>query len=1078
MRPHDVQGVAAPIEDPVPVLPALPHPRLATRQRLTQQQIWVAQHIDLIKQAVSSTTRGEFDDRVESLLQHAPPGSTVQPCTDNTHDIAVGNDASALDADMDDATSNEAADTDDIAGISQSTVQRPDRKLQRMDRHIQHGDFNKARQALVGAAVANVGTASVRERLRSKYPPPEHPRQLPDNDLLANRSQAVDHVTICINDSDSLLAHIMAKKRGASMSTCGHSNDHYQDILRQDPAHILLILQLCNLIAIGTLTDGPARTLLLNGKGTALVKNITDVRPIVTVHPLLHYTGHAIATEYSTRIRTICGSEQFMGLPAGCEIVAHYIRSQLESDPSLVIAKVDVKNAFNEIDPAAILAVVSAHLPQVLPFADLLLAQSSMQTIFNDSRAGITSVYKMDKGVPQGGSMSSALFNMGQSTSIRRAAQLHPTVSILLIADDTHVLGTPDEVIAAIMTIRDLYAEIGLSLAATTASKNVIYGLGQHYTPAQYQLAQASDLHWIPCNLGLQIGGTPVGSFDYMVESVNKTVDAIVSELQQFERYLHGANGMLRARVQTIFAMIRQCSTQQLTHLLRTCPPATTLHATRRLDTAVANTIFRITDSNQYLPPEHSVLMKEVLNRFHLAIRLGGDGFSNTEEIRESAYVASLLQCAPAMYQFGISSGAAVGGATGIPGFDPAVASLRMKGVLCLNGISSNTIWTSPPKLRMQKLITSQLQALRRGAAQLSLPTGLPRNGPAVHQPLTPNDTAVRRQGITNLTCRDSSQWLTANPAFIFNKMSDAAFKTCYHLRHMFPVLGSRKFCICGAPTDCFGDHALVCPQITVRNQTRNTAHSDVSRGLRNALQPRSVHSGYYIVQGEPHMEDYVPRLHPVDPQAANPPNQRADIALISTSLPNPGAVTLIDVTLAAHNRQHGGPEYSVGAAAILRAREKHDMYNRTFDFSSDAVRLEVFAIETSGALHREGRQFLRSHATATDPHNPGLQFSNILKTLSVAVQTARAKCVIIARDRLTLDTAPLVPFINGLLPVPPPVRLTLPIVHVRYDALTPPPLRPAPPTAHLPPAPHFPPLPPTPSPPPLPPGTPPVSQW
>jgi hypothetical protein len=56
-----------------------------------------------------------------------------------------------------------------------------------------------------------------------------------------------------------------------------------------------------------------------------------------------------------------------MGLPAGYETVAHYIRSHLESDQSLVIAKVDVKNAFNEIDPAAILAVVSANLPQVLP---------------------------------------------------------------------------------------------------------------------------------------------------------------------------------------------------------------------------------------------------------------------------------------------------------------------------------------------------------------------------------------------------------------------------------------------------------------------------------------------------------------------------------------------------------------------------------------------------------------------------------------------------------------------------------------------------------------------------------------
>jgi len=179
-----------------------------------------------------------------------------------------------------------------------------------------------------------------------------------------------------------------------------------------------------------------------------------------------------------------------------------------------------------------------------------------------------------------------------------------------------------------------------------------------------------------------------------------------------------------------------------------------------------------------------------------------------------------------------------------------------MKGVQCLNGITSATIWTSPPQLRMQKLIASQLQAFRQDAAPLSLPTCIPRNGP--------DDTAMWRQEITNLTCLDSNQWLTANLDFIFNKMSDAAFKTLYHLRHIFPILGSRKFCICGAVTDCFGDHALVCPQITVRNQIRNTTHSDVSRGLWNALHSRSVDSGYYIVQGEPHMEDYVPRLKPV----------------------------------------------------------------------------------------------------------------------------------------------------------------------------------------------------------------------
>jgi hypothetical protein len=186
-----------------------------------------------------------------------------------------------------------------------------------------------------------------------------------------------------------------------------------------------------------------------------------------------------------------------MGLPAGCKIVSHYIRSQLESDPSLVIAKVDVKNAFNEIDPAAILAVVLANLPQVLPFADLLLAQSSMQTIFKDFRAVITNVYKMDKGVPQGGSMSSALFNMGQSTSIRRAA-------LFLLQLRQQVI-MPS--MASVNTIPQL---------STTLHKRLTF---------------------IPCNLGLQIGVTPVGSLNYMVESVNKTVDAIFSELQQWDEW-------------------------------------------------------------------------------------------------------------------------------------------------------------------------------------------------------------------------------------------------------------------------------------------------------------------------------------------------------------------------------------------------------------------------------------------------------------------------------------------------------------------------------------------------------------
>ena len=47
---------------------------------------------------------------------------------------------------------------------------------------------------------------------------------------------------------------------------------------------------------------------------------------------------------------------------------------------------------------------------------------------------------------------------MGQSVALCPAAAAHPQVHILLIADDTHVVGPPEAVIVAILDIRERYA--------------------------------------------------------------------------------------------------------------------------------------------------------------------------------------------------------------------------------------------------------------------------------------------------------------------------------------------------------------------------------------------------------------------------------------------------------------------------------------------------------------------------------------------------------------------------------------------------------------------------------------------
>jgi len=1001
---------------------------------------WATSHLHLLRTACASRTRGEFCDALLAILRHNAPKTTALPHDDTTSQISdFGLPSNSLDDDYGD---------DEVLGLFQAAPPSHDRALQSMGQHISHGDFVKARRSLHGSGIASVADIRVRTLLRSKYPPATAPF-IPQSseDIEEECRQPVNHHHTIISDSNALARHIKEKKRGASLSQTGHSNDHYQDLLRFHPDAIHPLMELCNLIAIGTLVDGPARTMLLRGKGTALIKNITDLRPIVTSHPLIQYVGHSVAIQYSPQIQRVCGEQQLMGTKAGCEIAAHLIRLRLEADPTLVVGKVDCKNAFNEIRKDPIIEVIRDEIPALLPFANLMLNMSPIQIVYNDMRAKETSVHEMSNGVSQGGSMSGAFFNLGQSRCIRAASLLHPTVSILLIADDTHVLGQPEDVIAAIHTIRQQYADIGLSLAATTSSKNVIFGLGRDYSAAQYMLATEAGLHWLPADHGLEIGGTPVGSYSFMTEFVNKTTDGIIRELHQLQEFIEGPNGTMRASAQIIYTMIRQCSAQQLSYLLRTCPPSTTLHAARRLDAAIATAVYRITDSTKFLPPVESAAMKTILNRLYLSIRLGGDGMMNSEEIREAAYVGSLLQCAPAIRQFCATAGLLPTDTTvamSIHEFELAHHSLLSKGVTCLTALTSINIWTSRPQLRMQKKIADQLQSLRRAAALRALPTGPPNTGGALN-PLTHHDIAKRRQGITNYTCRASGAWLKSNPAIWFNRMNDNCFNMSFWIRNMFNVMGSRTYCVCGMLMDCLGHHTRVCPRATVKSKASNPAHATLSYSLRQYLHNGHVTGNYIIRAGEPQVGDYLTRRPRVNDRRHPAPlvtQRRADIAMVNL---DSNITTLVDVTIASHNAQTAAADYTAGQAAATRTIDKRRDYDRDFETTHPAVQLVIFAVEDSGAVHPEAHQFLRSHALLVSPDNPGRELGHSLASLSVSIQAARAKSVTTARDLLSVDALPPQPYINGVLPIVPPPAWLASVIPPRRYAVMPFPERPHP---------------------------------
>ena len=152
--------------------------------------------------------------------------------------------------------------------------------------------------------------------------------------------------------------------------------------------------------------------------------------------------------------------------------------------------------------------------------------------------------------------------------------------------------------------------------------------------------------------------------------------------------------------------------------------------------------------------------------------------------MREATYAASMIYCGPMMRN-----------AVPTPSIQAlldATGSLRAQGVQCIPTVDSTLLWTLPLQSGLQKRIHSELVANRRTAAMASLPTGEPRNGLGVLRPLTTDESAIWRQDIINMTCRDSSQWLNANPAYLFNRMNNETFTLAYKRRSMRRLMGSR----------------------------------------------------------------------------------------------------------------------------------------------------------------------------------------------------------------------------------------------------------------------------------------------
>lgn len=1043
----------------------------------------------LAKAAEPELTKGEFTLRMEHALALTPQDARRIHREGESQDKQKRAEAALIEQEL--REENEVIGRDDINGqissksaAEYSSVQD---KLKRMDKAMKNGDISKAHSALMDKGIYDVQSESGSALLDSKYPKDINRREQGNLyiDSLENKTQydqpVCDKLTNFENVQNFLSTRINRKKNGASAAATGLSNDHIKAILRTYPETLTDLTVVCGRIAGGSITAGTASYDLNTGKGTALIKGESDLRPINTQHPFSNLAGSAIVKHNEATIQEQCGKEQLAFLSGSTEINGHLVRAILESNPKFACGTMDVKNAYGSPRHETILRSIQNRAPELTPFSNMQMGQEVREVIFLDPKSGATQVQQVERGVAQGGAASTAQFCLTLNDQVvSHLASGHPHLWIFCISDNISVLGESLDVIDAL--------EHGFKLlkdnmdSDAQIKKSTIYGLGNDYPDEARQRAEELGIKWIESSNGFNCAGTPIGSTEYMIEAANLKADEIIEELDTMKKLAASQHTKSYKNLnQTLFAIMRLCTSAQFTFLARVLPPSVTRHAALRIDTAIVNTVTFCSDIVKYLPPPHTQRLQQTIDQIFQPIRDGGLGFMSVEESCKGAYVGSILLCAgemssrfPSLIEWAEEGNLPAS----LKEFEHIVTELQTQGIKAVEKIDvgAAAMWETSNKKMQAQINRELLNKKKERLLAETMPTGVNRE-----DRFDPEGPAVRIQRLSNLDSH-ANAWMTGNPSFGLNKMSNDDHSIAIATRLCLPVMGTRSHCACGEKIDSLGLHIHDCPVTTVRVPIRHDLHNSIKSIAKKCLQMGTKGGGYTIEDGEPRVSDFLePRQQrPRRNGSINSSESFSDIAIQKTSADGEITTILIDATTVAVGADYvqkivtkDGKTYAPGDAGNIGEDEKKEHYEKLFHLDQHVlhpVQMATFSIETTGAVGTETRKLINELAVSIaksggidgDEEDDGvplkqaidLSLRQLKQIISVSLQAWRARTVRKSIKYFTLDSRPNFPYTPGsncsMTRPDPPAFIGLPANLGRTHAVTPLPARPPPSTNRL----------------------------
>lgn len=320
-------------------------------------------------------------------------------------------------------------------------------------------------------------------------------------------------------------------------------------------------------------------------------------------------------------------------LRSGTDIIVSALSAYLLDNPltnyvdhDLVMLTIDIKNAFNSIDPKAIRrSLIALNSQQFIPFFDAMHGRKS-ELMYHSTSINV------ETGVKQGSPTSSSFFILGLDEFLRTFISRFPDLPInLFYHDDGTIIGNIAQVAEAYQFLRDNLPSIGLQLQPSKC----FFGYPSDLPELEYSLYINRIQGFFPgCspmkNIGTVVLGVPITTKAHF----NSFWTPFLDNIKTLHTKLHCLSDYSNDGKQLQLLLQRYClNFSKLMHYLRSSS-SISKDQLEDFDSITLDSLGKLLNSNM------TNIMKTIAAS---PIRDGGFGLYNTSDLQPHARLACLL---------------------------------------------------------------------------------------------------------------------------------------------------------------------------------------------------------------------------------------------------------------------------------------------------------------------------------------------------------------------------------------------------------------------------------------------------